>query len=175
MKYLFILLAIITVAILSSLMTATVLKNQSASALSENKQEIINPSPSISEETAFTTYTNDGAGISFDYPSSWSKKNLQDGGNVAGVELEGKEGWLRIVWGKDGGFGGGCNNAYTKMALKTESVDVCESLGQDGIYSWGFYKNTDRLDFSINGEAKAPYTDNKDTLLSIFRSMIFTQ
>lgn len=119
------------------------------------------------------TYTNSEIGLSINFPNNWSLQELTDQEKIDGIEIQGKQGDLRLVWGS--GLGGGCNQSYEKIQIKDEQLDTCHSINSDNSEVWGqINKLLKDTAFSGMATAYAPRQGNRDVILKILSTLKFT-
>lgn len=130
------------------------------------------PQPVLTDETAnWKTYTNTDYSFSFQYPPSWNQKDVNDRG-LGGIDVQGPEGNLYIVWGS--GFGGGCDQQYHELVqLNQQNFDSCHIINPDGSESWRGIGKILSESVGVKITATAAASENHDLILQILSTFKF--
>lgn len=132
------------------------------------------PSPTSDPLAAWKTYTNTKSNLKVQYPPAWTTKEIVEGKEVVGVDLQGNEGKVHVLWGT--GFGGGCdpeNHASIQSFGQTKSI--CDFKNTDGTEQWRQISQAIDAKTSIEVEATAnsPYQKNRNMILQILTTFTF--
>jgi|GEM_PF-5802774 len=123
------------------------------------------------------TYTNEDAGITFQYPSTWSEQDAPTATpDFGGVTFTGAEGNINVQWGS--GFGGGCEVQFHKtIQLKNETQDSCDLVQTDGteVFSQIGHINSSTQGLNIRATVNSPMATNRDMILNVLKTVAFTK
>lgn len=151
--------------------------------LSEEKVQKYDPA-SLSWQGSSKLYMNHIGNFTIEYPSTWtlneshtvSNRVVDNPNEINTAKLTGKEGEILIEWGPMG-FGGGCDPKDHKMfSIKNKTVDICQSIDDQGNEYWAGIGNghtDDSIAEIIYAEAYKPYSINAKIIEEILANIIF--
>ncbi len=120
-------------------------------------------------------YANQGAGFSFDYPPTWTVKDVDENSvKPIGASATGPEGFMSVLWGS--GFGGGpCPSKHIVIQTRSGNMDMCDSTDNGKEYMSG---SNDGPTYQINGitfmfkaTINPPFSANKALITKILNSV----
>jgi hypothetical protein len=121
-------------------------------------------------------YENEEGNFSIWYPPDWNTKTVNETDTIKTFMIESPQGEIDLSWGS--GFGGACPQAYEKIQIQGETLPTCHYLRKDGSEAWEQIsrESTDGRTESFSGRAyaKAPYQKNRDIVLKILTTLLFS-
>lgn len=111
--------------------------------------------------------------FSINYPPTWEVTKMPESEDFIGMKLEGKEGYVDLMWG--GGLGGACPSGYEKLQVKNREIPVCHEFMEDETEHWrDISRDLDKeTGFSGRGVAYTPVSKNRETILKILSTLDF--
>ena len=122
----------------------------------------------ISKTTNWISFTNPQKTFTLMLPPKWKQTSTFSDPFYRKFFFGGPEGTLEVLYGS--GLGGGCEN-WSKIQIKTQSINACYLTETDNSESIGASTIYQDQGFSISAKINAPYKENEKIIKDIFASI----